>query len=53
MGPEKYFLHAAKCCPEDPEMRGKTFNGIEKQLVTKALTSLKKRKPQPEYTVLG
>ena len=31
-------------------MMGKTFNGIERQLVTKALTSLKKRKPQPEYT---
>lgn len=31
-------------------MRSKTFNGIEKQWVTKALTSLKKHKPQPEYT---
>ena len=31
-------------------MRDKTFNGIEKQWVTKAFTSLKKRKPQPKYT---
>lgn len=30
-------------------MMGKTFNSIEKQWVTQALTSLKKHKPQPEY----
>lgn len=31
-------------------MRGKTFNGIEKQWVTQALTTIKTRKPQPKYT---
>lgn len=31
-------------------MMGKTFNGIERQWVTKALATIKTRKPQPEYT---